>query len=126
LLNVAGERDLIDWFGGVPRFHDAELKEIAPLSTGESRLRVRAWNTTGKVDNKGYFILEKHATVTIALSNVTSINLSDFDLPGIIFDLKISKIDDQFQVSWSGSYGVAGDIKARGLSFAREREQPDN
>jgi hypothetical protein len=126
LLNIAGERELLEWFGRVPRSHDAEIKEIALLSIGESRLRIRAWDMTDKVDSKGFFILEKRAAVTISLSGVTSINLNGFDLPGIIFELKISRIGDCFQVSWTGSYGVEGDIEAKGLSFALEPAQPDN
>lgn len=120
LLDVPGARELVEWFGRIPRFHDAKLREITLSSVAPSQLRISAWNMTDKVDDKGFFILEKHAVVTITLHAVKSVNLSDFDLPGIIFDLEISKIGDMFKMVWSGSYGVEGSLTAKELSFTLE------
>jgi len=33
--------------------------------------------------------------------------LTEFNLPGIIFDLQITKADPGFELCWSGSYGVS-------------------
>ena len=120
LLGVPGEDTLISWFGRMPRFHDAELREVVLSSKGPNLLRILAWNMTDRTDEKGYFILEKHALVTITLDAVTSVNLSDFDLPGIIFDMAVSRLGDEFELTWTGSYGVAGTIRAKNLSFALE------
>ena len=48
-------------------------------------------------------MLDKHAVVTIALETVTYVGLTDFNLPGIIFDLEITRIDSGFQLEWDGS-----------------------
>jgi len=41
---------------------------------------------TDEVDAGGYFVLERHAVVTLAREGVSAINCADFDMvPGIIF-----------------------------------------
>jgi hypothetical protein len=110
----------------MPRFRDAQLREILLSSKGPSLLRIEAWNTTDRADEKGYFILEKHAVVTITLDAVTSLKLSDFNLPGIIFDLAISRVRDEFELVWTGSYGVEGTMTAKNMSFAVEPRKIEN
>jgi hypothetical protein len=56
----------------VPRFHDAELFEITFFGKGAGRLCIHAWNMTDKVDAQGYFVLDKHAVVTLALEGVSA------------------------------------------------------
>ena len=62
--NVIGLDSLVHWFGRMPRFHDAKLLSIALHSDEPSTLRIHAFQMTDKVDEQGYFILEKHAMVT--------------------------------------------------------------
>jgi len=118
MASIPGGQALIDWFGRVHRLHDAELFEINLTSNGASVLRVRTFQMTGKTDDRGHFILEKHAVVTITLDQVTYVALSNFNLPGIIFDLEITRFEDALQVSWSGSYGVEGTLRAKHLQVA--------
>ena len=48
------------------------------------------------------FVLDRQAIVTVSPDQVTYIALTDFDLmPGIIFDLKISRYKDGLQILWS-------------------------
>jgi hypothetical protein len=114
---IPGGQALIDWFGRVHRFHDAELFEINLASTGSSVLRMRTFQMTDKVDDRGYFILEKHAVVTITLDQVTHVSLTSFNLPGIVFDLEVTRFEDVLQVAWSGSYGVEGTLRAKHLQI---------
>jgi hypothetical protein len=113
LGSVPGGQALIDWFGRTPRFHDAELLEINLASNGPSVLRIHTWQITDKVDDRGYFVLDKHAVVTITLDQATYVALTDFNLPGIIFDLEVTRTEDGWQLLWSGSYGVEGTLRAR-------------
>lgn len=74
---------------------------------------------TDAVDAKGYFVLDKHAVVTLVLQEVSQISCSDFDMvPGIIFDLSITRVDEHFRIEWNASYGVAGFIDAKQLSIS--------
>jgi Immunity protein 50 len=122
---IPGGRALIDWFGRVPRFHDAELSEIALFSKAPSTLRIRTWQMTDKVDERGYYVLDEHVVVTVTLETVTDVSLCDFHLPGIISDLDITQADDGFELRWSGSYGVAGTIRCKRASFHLQPEKAE-
>jgi hypothetical protein len=113
LHEIPGGKALLDWFGRVPRFHDANLLEITLNSKGLSILRVHTWQMTNKVDARGYIELDKHVVVTVTLEEVSDIALTEFNLPGIIFDLDVTKADESMQLAWSGSYGVAGTLRAK-------------
>lgn len=124
LWNVAGLDKLVHWFGRMPRFHDAKLLNIALHSNEPSTLRIHAFQMTDKVDEQGYFVLEKHAVVTFSLEEVASISLADFNLPGIIHDLQITEASDGVQITWSSSYGVGGTLMARRVSIALQPGKP--
>jgi hypothetical protein len=126
LLDIPGGDALVEWFGRVPRFHDAELLEINVSGKGAGLLRIQAWNMTDEVDTKGYFVLDKHATVTLALEGVSAINCVDFDMmPAIIFDFEITKVDEKYRIEWSTSYGVAGFINAKHVRISLVPGRPD-
>ncbi len=114
LSDIPGGKALLEWFGRTPSFHDAELLELMFSSKGAGMLRIHAWNMTDQVDAEGYFVLDKHAVVTFTLEGVSAVNCVDFDLvPGILFNLEISKVDDQIRIEWSASYGVAGSVTCK-------------
>ncbi len=126
LHDISGGKPLLEWFGRVHRFHDAKLLEITFSSNGAGLLRIHAWNMTDEVDAKGYFVLDKHAIVTLTLGGVSAINCVDFDMvPGIIFDLEITKVDEHFRVEWSASYGVTGLVAARDIQINLGPGKPD-
>lgn len=126
LGDIPGGELLLDWFGRVPHFHDAKLLEISFAGRGAGLLRIHTWNMTDKVDSKGYFVLDKHAIVTIALEGVNAINCIDFDMvPGIIFDLEITRVGEHFCIEWSASYGVNGSVTAKHALINLAPGQPD-
>jgi hypothetical protein len=124
LADIPGGDDVMAWFGRVPRFHDANLMELTLSCSQESRLRIHTWNMTNCVDEKGFFILEKHAVVTICAQQVISVNLDDFDNFAIIHDLIIRKQDDEFLITWDSSYGVSGSLKAKGVRIELRPGKP--
>ena len=124
LHDIPGGRALFDWFGRVPRFHDAELLEITLASNGPSTLRIHTWEMTDEVDAQGYFVLDKHVVVTVTLDQVTHVSLTDFNLPGIIADLKITRVEEAYQFTWEGSYGVEGALRAKQVSFDLQAGKP--
>jgi len=52
------------------------------------------------------------------MREVTYVSLNEFQLPGIVFQLEITKSGDEFDVSWDGSYGVSGALRAKQVSIA--------
>jgi hypothetical protein len=125
LHDIPGGEALFDWFGRVPRFHDAELLEITFSGKGSGLLRIHAWNTTNKVNARGYFVLDKHVVVTLALEAVSAIDCTNFDMvPAIILDLEITRIDQGFRLEWSASYGASGSISAKEVRITLEPGEP--
>jgi hypothetical protein len=113
LREIPGGVDLLDWFGRVPDFHDANVLDLNLASKGPSSIRIHTWEITDETDAQGYFVLDKHVVVTISLDEVSYVALNGFDLPGIVFSLDIIKVDDDYQFTWSASYGVEGSLRAR-------------
>jgi hypothetical protein len=124
LLEIPGGQALVAWFGHVPHFHDANLLDINLASKGTSTLRIHTWQMTDKVDDRGYYVLDKHIVVAIELKDVTYVALTEFNLPGIIFDLEITKADPGFELCWSGSYGVSGTLRAQRISIDLRPGEP--
>jgi hypothetical protein len=123
---IPGGQSLLEWFGRVPRFHDAEVLDISVAAKTPSFVRIHTWIMTDKVDDRGYFATDRHAVVTISFDEVTSITLNNFNvMPGIIFDLEVSSTEDGFQVIWSGSYGVTGMLRAKRISVDFEPGKPE-
>jgi hypothetical protein len=125
LHEIPGGQALIDWFGRVHNFHDANLLEINLASKGTSALRIHTWRMTDKVDDRGYFVLDRHIMATIDLHEVTYVALTDFNLPGIIAYLQITKANPVFEVTWSGSYGVSGTLRAQRISISFRPGKPE-
>ena len=124
LKNIVDLDKLVHWFGQMPRFHDAKLLNIALHSNEPSMLRIHAFQMTDKVDEQGYFVLEKHAVVTLSLEEVTSVSLTDLNLPAIIHDLHIMDVSDGVEITWSSSYGVEGTLTAKRVSIALQPGKP--
>jgi hypothetical protein len=124
LDELPGGSALIDWFGHVPSFHDAELLEIELFSTKSSTLKIHTWMITEELDSQGYFVLDKHVVVTITMDQVINVTLSDFNLVGIIGHLSMTKVSDAYQFAWDVSYGVQGTIRARQARIAIHPGKP--
>lgn len=101
------------------------MLDIELSSRRSGYLKIRAFRMTDKVDDKGYFILDRYAVVTLTLEGISEISLLDFQLPGIVGDLVITRSDDSFQIEWDASYGVAGRIAAETLRLDFEEWRPD-
>jgi hypothetical protein len=115
---LPGGAAIVDWFGRMPRFHDANLLGLSLVPGGESVLTLHAWDTTDQIDDGGFFVLSRHAVVKIRMTDVTAASLSDFHMfPAIIFDLELTRSGDLFNLTWTSSYGVEGSIWAGALAF---------
>lgn len=133
LAEILGGQSLIDWFGYVPNFHDAEVLSIDLRSKGLSILRIHTWRMTEEVDDRGFFVLDRYVVVTVTLNVVRYVALSDFNLPGIIHYLEITKTEvgteytgaeTGTQLTWTGNYGIEGTLKARQVRFDLQPGKP--
>lgn len=126
--SIAGGQELLDWFGGVPSFHDAEIIDLHLKRQGRSTLRLHAWNTTDKLRN-GYYVLERHAVVEFSMGGITELDLNDFNHQNVIFRLALSRVDTGddspvFELLLEPCYGLAGLIRAKEISVSFSPGKP--
>lgn len=109
--SLPGGQTVIDWFGFCPDFHDGSLQELR-LTEGDAVLSVRSFRMTSKIDADGFFVLDRHACVTLRMRGVTGVKL-DGDAGSIISELVVRRLQkDAAKSEWSSCAGpVAGDIE---------------
>ncbi len=105
---IPGADAITAWFGYWPDFHDAEILELHLNRFGSSWIKIYAWNTTKRTDDKGYFITEKHAVVTFFFDKVSDLQFADFSSQNVIGGLTISRCDNELRLSMSPCYGLSG------------------
>ena len=121
---LPGGQAIIDWFGRVPEFHDAELLQIELSSGRGSKMLIHAWNMTDAVTAEGFYVTNQHAVVTIHLTAVSAVSLNAFHQKGIIASLEVLELQSEMQISWTSAFGVQGRIVAGQLSFELEPGRP--
>lgn len=105
---LPGYDAVVQWFGGWPSFHDAEVVGLNMARAGESVLRVYPYYP------------EKPATVDFIFEEITDVELADFSGQNVIFALEIEEVTDQtkekaVRLTLSPCYGLAGRIDAKRL-----------
>lgn len=118
--NIGGHGKAISHFGHWPSFHDSEVVSITlERDARENELepvliaRIHAFNTTDKVDAKGYFVTEKHGVVRFRFTGIRELSLSEFNCQNALMDISFVDIADRqmeglrFEVSFDPAYGVS-------------------
>ena len=119
------------WFGR-SLVHDAKLKSLE-LASGAAAMRLHAFRMTDKVDDKGFFVLDKHALVSFEMADVTGLALRG-TAPSLDY-LSCLRIRPRpgransdeiwscagpqagdFEIAFNSSYGLEGSIYGRELS----------
>jgi immunity protein 50 of polymorphic toxin system len=118
LDHITGADRLVERFGGWPSFHDAEVVRLALDRSGTNgptaEMLVHAWLMTDKVDERGYYVLEKHTLVRFVFERIASIELSEFNHQNVLFGLEVAPetVDGEpaFRVALDPSYGLGGSL----------------
>ncbi|MBI5846021.1 MAG: hypothetical protein HZB23_15280 [Deltaproteobacteria bacterium] len=118
---------VLDAFGFWPSFHDAEvcwlrldrMKEGVGVHGGPAlEFELHFWETTGEVDEDGYFRLVNHNLVHFRFEDVRAVELLGFNHQNAIFELKISAEPQNeegvtpLKVVFESCYGLGGEFKA--------------
>lgn len=98
LPDIPGGAALVDWYGFIPNFHDGLVLSVKLASGGRGEIRIHTWRITDRTDERGYFILDKHAVVTFGLEDIRAVDLRNFDEPTAIHDLHLTAAEDGFEV----------------------------
>lgn len=86
LMKTLPGADLLEkWFGFATDFHDSELLDC--MSDGSTAtLVLAAFRMSSKVDPAGFYILDRHATVTLHFEDVSEVRIEG-DLPTTVLEL---------------------------------------
>ena len=107
-VSLHGSDAIMQWFGGWPSFHDAEIIGMNLARAGQSVLRVYPYYP------------DKPATVDFIFEEITDVELADFSGQNVISSLGIEEVIDQtkekaIRLTMSPCYGLAGRIDAKRL-----------
>lgn len=122
---MPGAKDLIEWLGSWPTFHDAEILEIQLCRSKSSKIVLHTWRMTENTDETGKYVLEKNVIVTLKLGTITDLELQGFSNQNVIADLLIKSAKNEHQITLSPCFGVAGDIFATDLSIEFVAGEPE-
>ena len=117
LESIVGAKELFDWFGYWPDFHDAEVVKLRLDPAAPSSLVVHTWEMTNRVNAQGHYALTKHAVVEFVMQGLSKVDLVDLWEHSILLDLGVDKTEAGFRLSFSAAYGLSGTIEAQGLSL---------
>jgi hypothetical protein len=124
LSDIPGAAELFAWFGQWPSFHDAEVLLLHLNRTGPSQLQVHTWQRTQEVDERGYYVTQKHVVVTFILEQISDLELNGFSVQNVLSALVIEKVDNAYKLDLGPCYGLNGTITARSLKIELEPRIP--
>jgi hypothetical protein len=75
---VEGAKDLREWFGFWPSFHDAEVISLHQNRSATSSLLLHTWEMAKETDERGYYVLTKHVVVEFLLEEILDLSLKGF------------------------------------------------
>ncbi|WP_118135594.1 Imm50 family immunity protein [Oceanicella sp. SM1341] len=136
--DVAGGDALLNWFGEVPSFHDAEIVSLSLNSAGRSALKIHGWIMTDERSSDGHFRLDRHAVVTFSMTGITDLRLDGFSSQNVIAGLILRRAsdrggagqhglpqdEDDIEIELRPCYGMDGFIRAKTLEISFEPGQP--
>jgi len=108
---------LIDWFGFLPSFHDAEIVSIELHRLGPSFVRVHTFRSLSETNESGHYKTDRHAIVSIVVDAISDMQLLGFSHQNVISDIVFEKTADGIKMILGGCFGVEGYIIAGGFAF---------
>ena len=121
---VPGAASFIDWFGYWPKFHDAEVVSCELQRAVESRVVVHTFEMTKEVDEKGFFVLDKHSLVTFVLSDLQAVEIAHFNDQNALWELALTHSEGNFVLTFDPSHGMSGKLAAKQVRLEWVRGKP--
>src|SRR6478735_208635 len=127
---VPGGRELLDWFGRAPSFHDAEIMRLDLRRRAPSTLSLHFWNVRRELDEQGAYILDRHAVISFVMDELLDLQIDGFSHQNVIFGLMLRRAapradrrpfyaldpsDDDYEIKLEPCYGLSGLIRCRKL-----------
>ncbi|PZO03177.1 MAG: hypothetical protein DCF30_03355 [Hyphomicrobiales bacterium] len=139
-MSLPGGNDVIEWFGRVPDFHDAEIISLHLDRGGPSRLAIHFFKLQQSITHsKGVMEPTGDAIVTFELDYIVDLNLDGFGHQNVIYGLKLTRADADparapyyaidhspldYEIELEPCYGLGGKIRARTVRLLFELGRP--
>jgi Immunity protein 50 len=114
---IEGAKDLHDWFGYWPNFHDANLIRLDLDRSDAATMLLHTWEMTKETDAKGYFVLVKHVIVEFVLKGIVALSLDGFAHENTLMGLAIERVNRGYLLTLDDVYGITGTIEAASISM---------
>jgi hypothetical protein len=136
--DIPGGPEMIEWFGHVPSFHDAEIVGLWLNRHSSSFLHVHGFSVVA--DKDGFLKSEQHAVVTFELRGISYLSLEGFRHQNVIGGLQISRgrkdpakssyydfnaTEDDFELLLEPCYGLDGLLRCNSISVTFKPGKPD-
>jgi hypothetical protein len=120
---IPGAVDLVSWFGWFPRLHDGAVIDFMLRFDRSGFIKVAGFRMNPETDEKGFFILDKHCTVTFAFEGVAEVELSfEDEIASIVDQVEITKSEVGFEIVVDAINGFDCALKVKSLSISFEPE----
>ncbi len=116
IADLEGGAALCAWYGGVPSFHDARLRVLELNQGAPGRLVAHLFRITAAVDAHGFFVLDKHASVTFRVIGLAGVQLTEMREAAILSRLDVTIDEAGTTLSFESSYGAYGSITAERIA----------
>lgn len=107
-----------DVFGRWPSFHDAEVLRLRLDHEGDAgpwlEADIYAFEMTSKVDNRGFYVLDKRHAITLRFDGLVGVNLRWFGQQNVISTLAIEDASEHEEptVRWHANLGSSVGMEA--------------
>ena len=75
---------------------------------------------TNQLDERGFYILQKHVVVRFILNEIIDVELAGFNGQNVLFDLTLHQNTEGYGLHLDPCYGLGGSITAKRLSIELE------
>ena len=126
LRGIPGAQELYDWFGYWPPFMDAEVIALQLHRRSPTSLFVHTYEMTDRIDDIGYYVLQKHVVVEFVLEDISELDLGGFTRPNVVSSLACHKTERGYRLTLDAYYGLGGTIDARAVTIRLHPGEPKN
>ncbi len=125
ISTIPGAKELKEWFGYWPSFHDAEIVSLSVHRSEQSVLSIYFWNTDWEqVLPDRHFFHDKHVVVHFNMKGVFDLDLNEFNHQNVIDGLIFEKIEGGIEILLSGCYGLCGSISCESVEISLTPGKP--
>jgi hypothetical protein len=133
LEKVEGAAALAEWFGFLPDFHDATIRSMN-FEGSSGRLVLSAFRITSELDERGFFILDRHASVCLHFEEVSGVVLDCNPLTTVL-EVGLRRLTSEhlpilntmaaagdYELGFDDVFGGSGAIYAKSVSISFQPE----